>query len=179
MSNLPTNSDYLNAISLVKNGDLLDAPAGYTLLYSSSQDSSQFAGSGLIANAYYNSTTNNVIVAFYGASAFPAGVVDLQIEANSDQISGKMLAQVTAFYSKVQQAANSVPGLVLSADNTFATGNSEGGLLAELLAKDLGLSGATFGAPGIPQNPTMLLQSRSSIMWRAAIPLEILGQMPA
>ncbi len=59
----PTNSDYLNAINAIKNGDLLDAPAGYTLLYSSSQNS-QFAPNGLVANAYYNRTTNTVIIAF-------------------------------------------------------------------------------------------------------------------
>jgi hypothetical protein len=159
----PTLSDYLNAINAVKSGISTAIPAGYSLLFSSASDPT-FAENGLSANAYVNYATGQIIIAYNGpvvvsANSSPYSVdpvleaaataIDLQIDSNDPTVTAFMQATADLFYSEVQNQAVA-QGLLFSNSNVFVTGNSEGGLFAELTAKANTLAGATFGAPGIP-----------------------------
>ncbi|HEY4987698.1 MAG TPA: hypothetical protein VII39_13845, partial [Bradyrhizobium sp.] len=150
----------LEAIQAVKTGLSTNIPYGYSLLYSSRQDSS-FEKAGLVANAYVNEATGQILIAFRGPLSIPDGLVssntleraalkvDLRIAFDDASVTTEMDREAQRLFSVVRDAAQG-RGLSFTNQNVFVTGNSEGGFLAELLAKDENLSGETFGAPGIP-----------------------------
>jgi predicted Zn-dependent protease len=169
-SSSPSRSDYLNAInatnilnaySVITPGALNAIPDGYTLLYSSTSDA-RLAGMGLNGTAYYNSATGNVILAMAGPNTVSASSgsnnnptliaaatkLD-QLIANNNPAATAIADQATAeFYSKVSEAAQAA-GITLTTSNTFTTGNSEGGYLAQVMAQTYTIGGEAYGAPGV------------------------------
>jgi hypothetical protein len=158
----PTNSDYLNAINATKfSGDSTAWPTGYVLLYSSTSDS-QFAVNGLSAKALINVETGQIITAYLGPVTTPGSTVDpallaasrninVRIANNDASVTDQMQIQVDRFNVEAKNAATSI-GFSFTKDNVFVTGNSEGGLFAQLSSRANGFAGATYGAPGIPGN---------------------------
>jgi hypothetical protein len=172
----PSLPDDLNAINAVKTGLSTAIPAGYALLYSSKQDAT-FASSGLAANAYVNAA-GQILIAYLGpvtvsASTSPSPVdpvleaasiaLNKRIANNDANVTKEMQGTADRFYALVKGAAakwtaptqwNWTTPLQFTSSNVFVTGNSQGGLYAELTAKANTLAGATFGAPGIPGEST-------------------------
>ncbi|MBV9481002.1 hypothetical protein [Bradyrhizobium sp.] len=159
-SSTPSVTVDLEAIQAVKTGLSTSIPPGYSLLYSSKQDAT-FAQAGLDANAYVNEATGQILLAFRGPISIPFGVnpastlenaalkIDLRIANDDPTVTSSMSVDAARFVSAVSAAAQQ-KGLSFSSSNVFVTGNSEGGLFAELAARANGFAGATFGAPGIP-----------------------------
>jgi hypothetical protein len=101
----PTLSDYLNAINAVKTGLSTAIPAGYALLYSSTQDAS-FAQKGLAANAYVNSA-GQILIAYLGpVTISPSSSVDPVLKDASIALNNKIAANDESVASEMQQTAN-------------------------------------------------------------------------
>ena len=158
----PNNSDYLNAINAVQNpGNPNAIPTGYTLLYSSTSDGN-YASSGLDGTAYVNQTTGQIIIAYSGPNTVgallglpgsvlenAAAAVDKRIGSNDSQVASDLVVQTNSFTAAVQNAAETA-GYTFTNGNVFVTGWSEGGLLAQLTARENGFAGTSYGAPPIP-----------------------------
>jgi hypothetical protein len=144
----PTNGDYLNAINATKIGDPAAIPTGYSLLYSSSQDST-FAQNGLAANAYQNQSTGQIVIAYLGPvtpSNFyapddlitqAATKINQRIANNDPTVTAEMQVQANRFFNAVKSAAATSSAPFLNDNsNVFVTGNSEGAVFAQLTSRE-------------------------------------------
>jgi len=174
MTSAPAQADYLNAINANANGQAWAIPEGYDLVYSSTQNPDSAAG-GLLGSVYANQSTGDVIIAFNGpvtisgssapdlATTNPTLVdaatgIDTRIQNNDQSVTEDMQNTLNGFMADAQGALNTYNAdnssdITLGTDNTFVTGNSEGGVFAQILAQQKGYGGETFGAPGVPGLP--------------------------
>jgi hypothetical protein len=150
---MPSLSDFINASNLVYNHSSAP-PTGLTPLMVNGQAvTSEVDSDGFYGAAFVNSS-GQVIIAYEGTtpnlSAYGIGT----LEADGAILSN----QTPAAFGDAQNFANTViqaaAGQGISTDNIFVTGHSRGGAEAESVAANLGLGGATFGAPGVPQFTT-------------------------
>jgi subtilisin-like proprotein convertase family protein len=167
---MPSNSDYLNALNANDNvGSSNAAPTGYSLIYSSWGDdlfASYYAGQGIYGAVYYNSTTNQFIFAFNGPNTISAAsglnfleanptlanagaAIDRRIMNGDSTVTDDMTTAALGFYANAFNRATEL-GLSMSQYNTFVTGMSEGGFIAQILGWKKEIGGLTVGAPGVP-----------------------------
>jgi len=101
--------------------------------------------------AAYTDSAGNVIIAYEGSLpsqstsyGYNSGLADFAL---LQQGTPQAFADAAAFANTVLTDAQA---LGISANQVYVTGHSLGGAEAEAAAETYGLSGATFGAPGIP-----------------------------
>jgi uncharacterized protein YcfJ len=128
-------------------------------------DNSSGEQKGLIAQAYKNDATGQIVITFIGPTSAPyipflptataaASAVNLQIL--NGQVPTEYQNAATRFLQQVTETA-AAEGFSVNSSNTFVAGNSLGGYGAQYLASQNGFGGASFGGPGvlnIAPNPT-------------------------
>ena len=149
---MPTVSDFINASNVVYNHSA-SPPPGLTLLMVNGQAvTSEVDSDGFYGAAFVNSS-GQVIIAYEGTT--PNLESSFGIGTPQSRWRHPQRNQTPAAFGDAQNFANTViqaaAGQGVSTDNIFVTGHSLGGAEAESVAANLGLGGATFGAPGVPQ----------------------------
>ena len=129
-------------------------------------DNSAGEQNGLLAQAYKNDATGQIVITIEGPGTVPgvlsapttavlaAAAVNLQILKGDVPTDYQNAA--TAFLQQVKLTA-AAEGFLVDSSNTFVTGNSLGGYGSQYLASKNGFGGASFGGPGvlgIAPNPT-------------------------
>ena len=143
-TNQPSLHDYYAISNAAYGGTPAQTiPTGYTLLSSESDNSTGFS-----AQAYLNSSTGNIVIAFRGTvpgnpfSEPTSGDLIANDQALSGQYTGGQWGEAVAY---VNQIATENPNF-----NIYLTGHSLGGLLAQWVDSQTAnkiSGGATFGSP--------------------------------
>ena len=102
--------------------------------------------SGCTATAFSDGA-GHVIVAFQGTTTAQQSLADAELMSTTGGAAMPAFKDALAFTKSVQQvaAANGI-----AAANVFVTGHSLGGTLAEYVASQTGLGGASFAGSGVP-----------------------------
>jgi Ca2+-binding RTX toxin-like protein len=142
---------------------IIATPAGWRPL---NIDNSAGEQKGLLAQAYKNDTTGQIVIAIEGPGTVPgvlsapttavlaAAAVNLQIIKG--EIPTDYQNATKDFLQQVKEKAVA-EGFTVDSNNTFVAGNSLGGYGAQYLSSQNNFGGASFGGPGvlgITPNPT-------------------------
>src|SRR5215475_9896162 len=105
---------------------------------------------GLVAGAFYNQDTREVVMAFAGPSTSPGGLIGNPGATSTDGIIANGERPVD-FDNGVRTFVQEVTASPQAQDSTiFASGISLGGYAAQVAASENGFGGANFAGPGIP-----------------------------
>jgi hypothetical protein len=148
----PSNADYLYLLNSIHvsggTATVAGVPPGWSVLQQPTSDST----TGLVAAAFFNNTTYQVVTVFNGVST-PSGPNAGATTADEILADGTLPTAynnaVLGFASTVKNTA-AAAGLSIATDNMFVAGNSLGGYAAQVVAQADGFGGASYGGPGMP-----------------------------
>src|ERR1700722_4578839 len=141
----PSNSTLLNDLSrFLAQDDLV----GWTPIAVKVLPADGFYGAAFLTSS------GQIIISFEGTApgvtTFERATVAQDTAIRKDQIPNA-LVDAGSFAATVLVDASGPLGLAIPSSQVFVTGHSLGGIEAEYVSSQLGLSGVSFGATGLPQ----------------------------
>ena len=147
----PSIADYLNAADWSYSQGAAPLPPGFTYLMHDGVPVTQYdAATGFYGAALVNAT-GQVLITYEGTNLFTgnAEFTAAQIVNDIAITLGLPAPSYRTAESFAQTALSDAQGAGYASSSVFLDGHSLGGANAEFVATQLGLAGATFGAPGI------------------------------